>query len=94
MDVREAYAARGRSGLLLRRRGAESVGDDLLNVAAFAFRTFGQAVECPAVDGNRDGHRDVRVAGRGMDLSPCERVGSVVVNVGHPSIMTGQRAFR
>jgi hypothetical protein len=27
--------------VLLRRRGAECVGDDLLNVAAFAFRAFG-----------------------------------------------------
>jgi hypothetical protein len=44
--------------VLLRRRGAECVGDDLLNVAAFAFRAFGQAVKCPAVDGNGHGHRD------------------------------------
>ena len=84
--------------VLLRRRGAKCVGDDLLNVVAFAFRAFGQAVECPAVDGNRDGHRDVRFAGRDVDLSSCERlverVGSVVVNVGHASIMTGQWALR
>jgi len=60
--------------VLLGRRGAECVGDDLLNVAAFAFRAFGQAVECSAVDGNRDGPRDARVAGRDVDLSPSERV--------------------
>jgi hypothetical protein len=37
--------------VFLRRRGAECVGDDLLDVAAFAFRALGQAVERPAVDG-------------------------------------------
>jgi hypothetical protein len=84
-------AAQHRLGALaairLRRCGAERVSDDLLDVAAFAFRAFGQAVERPAIDGNRDGHRDVRVAGRDVDISSCERVvervGSVVVNVGH-----------
>ncbi|MEA2217958.1 MAG: hypothetical protein QOJ35_584 [Solirubrobacteraceae bacterium] len=60
------------AAVVLLRRGAECVGDDLLNVAAFACRAFGQAVECPAVDGNRDGHRDVRVTGRDAYLSPCE----------------------